>query len=250
MSGKSIDEIKRTADELYASGEVEGGLAFMQAEYDAGGSAKDDVEVVWRLGRAMYAKAMEGTDKAQRKELMEKAVELLKPFSLPEKKEGEEGEEKREEKPVNVDAIKWYAAILGVLGDYLPSKEKIGNAFKIRDAFVKAIEMRPDDAHAHFCLGKWCWGVLQIGWLERQAASVLFATPPSSTYEECEQHLLRSHELNPKQPGVLQLLGELNYQQKKWAEAKKWFEEAAAVTPKTEAQKRIVEESAAKAKKC
>ena len=32
---------------------------------------------------------------------------------------------------------------------------------------------------------RWCYGIANIGWMERKLASTLFATPPESSFEEC-----------------------------------------------------------------
>lgn len=57
--------------------------------------------------------------------------------------------------------------ILGTLGDYLPTKEKIANAFKIKDYFVAAEERAGDDATIQLALGKWCYSVASVGFIER-----------------------------------------------------------------------------------
>ena len=61
-------------------------------------------------------------------------------------------------------------------------KEKIANSFLIKEHALKALEYKADDASVMHMLGKWCYNVANIGWLERTAASALFASPPTSTY--------------------------------------------------------------------
>eukprot|EP00658_Telonema_sp_P-2_P020285 TRINITY_DN18021_c0_g1_i2.p1 TRINITY_DN18021_c0_g1~~TRINITY_DN18021_c0_g1_i2.p1 ORF type:complete len:135 (+),score=56.23 TRINITY_DN18021_c0_g1_i2:26-430(+) len=77
-----------------------------------------------------------------------------------------------------------------------------------------------------------------------------FGTPPSSSYEECEEYLMASHKLDDKQIYVHLLLGDVKYQTKKYGDAKTWYEAATkleAITPNQKAQQ---EEAAGKAKKC
>ena len=77
-----------------------------------------------------------------------------------------------------------------------------------------------------------------------------YTSPPTTTYEECEKWLLKCHELAPEMGANSLLLGDVYYQQKKYADAKKWYETCAALTPVTEADKRRKAEAEKKAKKC
>ena len=47
-----------------------------------------------------------------------------------------------------------------------------------------AIECDGSDATSMHLLGQWCYSVVSVPWYQRQVATVLFATPPHSTYEE------------------------------------------------------------------
>lgn len=49
--------------------------------------------------------------------------------------------------------------MLGALGTYLPTKEKVANSFRIRDALQTAAEMRPADGSVQLALGEWCFKV-------------------------------------------------------------------------------------------
>lgn len=52
----------------------------------------------------------------------------------------------------------------------------------------KAIEYNPKDGYAHYVLGRWCFQVASVGWIQRKAAAALFASPPESTYEQALEH--------------------------------------------------------------
>ena len=51
-------------------------------------------------------------------------------------------------------------------------------------ALQAAIECDASDATSMHLLGQWCYSVVSIPWYQRQVATVLFATPPTSSYEE------------------------------------------------------------------
>eukprot|EP00744_Colponema_vietnamica_P007921 GILI01011345.1.p1 GENE.GILI01011345.1~~GILI01011345.1.p1 ORF type:complete len:240 (-),score=63.52 GILI01011345.1:58-753(-) len=193
-------------------------------------------ELLWRLARANYDLAVETTKKEDSQLLTEKGLELIN--------------EAKEKIPDNFNVYKWQGILLGKKGDFLATKEKIANAFIIRDNFKKAIELNPKDSTSQFCMAKWCWSILQVGWMERQAASLLFGTPPTSTYEECEKYLQDAWALNQEGVHTALLLGDLYYQQKKYPDAKKWFDTAATCPAVTDNQKRQVDEAKTKSSKC
>jgi len=83
----------------------------------------------------------------------------------------------------NAYCHKWFAIMTSSVGDFLGNKEKIGNAFKIKEHAMKANELKPNDATTLHLLGRWCYNVSSIGWLERKLAATLFATPPESSFE-------------------------------------------------------------------
>ena len=223
----------KAADEFHDTNKIQENYDILAELHKEGES---NPELLWRLARASYDLACETENKEEAQKLTEKAIELIN--------------QAKEKMPDSSIIPKWEGILLGKMGDFLSTKEKIANAYTIRDLFKKAIELNPKDATSQFCMAKWCWSILQIGWMERQAASLLFGTPPSSTYEECEQYLNAAWELYKEGIHTALLLGDLFYQQKKYAEAKKWYETAQNCPAITDNQKRQVEEAKAKASKC
>ena len=67
----------------------------------------------------------------------------------------------------------------------------------LQEHIDKAIELSPDEAILHYLSGRWCFEVSGLSWLEKKAASALFAAPPESSYQDALQFFLRSEELNP-----------------------------------------------------
>ena len=63
--------------------------------------------------------------------------------------------------------------------------------------FEKAVELNPSDGMSHYCLGAWCFGLADLSWIMRNVAAAVFATPPSSTYEEALEHYLRAEKAEP-----------------------------------------------------
>ena len=228
-----LAEVLKQADQFHHDEAVADCYRVLDEAYKAG---ERSPELLWRLGRSCYTMGNECADKAEKQAFMTRGLELVKASV--------------EADGNNWASQKWHGILLGSMGEFVSTKEKIGNAYIIKEKFQKAAELKPDDATTHHCLGKWCWSVLQVGMIERGLAATLFATPPSSTYEECEASLLKSHELDPNQIYNNLLMGDLKYQQRKWSEAYKWYSQAAALPPKTEHAKALVAEATKKAKSC
>lgn len=229
----ALNDLIKEADELHKTNKFEENYKLLSSIYEKG---ERDPQLLWRLGRANYDMAINAAEKADNEKFTNAGLELVS--------------EAKEKLPDEFASHKWFGILLGQKGDFVATKEKIANAYIIRDSFKKAVELNAQDPTSYYCLAKWCWGVLQVGWMERQAASLLFGTPPTSTYEECEEYLMASHKLDDKQIYVHLLLGDVKYQTKKYSDAKIWYEAATkleAVTPNQKAQQA---EAAAKAKKC
>ncbi|XP_064122679.1 regulator of microtubule dynamics protein 1-like isoform X1 [Macrobrachium nipponense] len=90
---------------------------------------------------------------------------------------------------------KWYAILSGARGEFLGIKERVqsGNVFK--EHIDRALDLNPDDSTLHHLLGRFCFEVSQLSWLERRAAATLFGEVPSSSFEEALQHFQAAEEL-------------------------------------------------------
>ena len=195
-------------------------------------------DIQWRHGRAYWLMAKESIDDAARREqLMRKGLALV---------QAAYAQKGAEDSAVN----KWSGIMLGAMGEFLPTKEKIANAYTIKDFFLKGVALRADDPTLHHCLGAWCWSVLQIGMIERGLASVIFGAPPSSSFEECERFLMKSFELDKTQIANALMLGDLYYWNRQWDDAKRFFLIAAACPARTAHAAAQAAEAKAKAAKC
>jgi tetratricopeptide (TPR) repeat protein len=231
----SIEEQLAKADELHMKEDVHGMYALLEELFKAHATNPD---VIWRLARAHYLVAKEHTDDAAKREAhMRKGLELIQAAHAA--------------KPEDPTVNKWSGILLGAMGEFIPTKEKIANAYKIRDFFLKGLAVKPDDATLQHCMGSWSFSVLQIGFLERQIASLIFGTPPSSTFEETERYLMKSYELDPKQTHNCLMLGDAYYWNRDWPSAKKFYLFAATECPTiTAAAKKQAAEAKEKAAKC
>uniref|UniRef100_A0A4X1UF51 Regulator of microtubule dynamics protein 1 n=1 Tax=Sus scrofa TaxID=9823 RepID=A0A4X1UF51_PIG len=131
----------------------------------------NNAELLWRLARASRDIAqLSGTSEEEKKLLVYEALEYAK-----------RALEKNES---SFAAHKWYAICISDVGDYEGIKAKIANAYIIKEHFEKAIELNPKDATSIHLMGIWCYTFAEMPWYQRRIAKMLFAAPPSSTYEE------------------------------------------------------------------
>ncbi|XP_034524164.1 regulator of microtubule dynamics protein 1 isoform X2 [Ailuropoda melanoleuca] len=171
-----VEEILEQADYLYESGETEK-LYQLLTQY----KESEDAELLWRLARASRDTAqLSGTSEEEKKLLVYEALEYAK-----------RALEKNES---SFAAHKWYAICMSDVGDYEGIKAKIANAYIIKEHFEKAIELNPKDATSIHLMGIWCYTFAEMPWYQRRIAKMLFATPPSSTYEEALGYFHRAEQ--------------------------------------------------------
>jgi tetratricopeptide (TPR) repeat protein len=232
----SVEAAISQADSLYTASNVMGSFAALEAVANTE-AGRASVEVQWRLARVYYLLAKEcpvGTPDRERQftaahAAAETAIAL---------------------EPAHGGAQKYAGITLSAMGEFKSTKDKIADAYKIKEHFEKGIAADPADATVYHCLGAWCFKVLQISMIERGIASVIFGSPPSSSYEECEKHLLKSADLNPHQIDNNLLLGDCYYQQSKYADAKKWYQQCLDCPATTKFQNEQQAKARAQVAKC
>ena len=184
LSPETLDLIDR-ADAMHASNDVDGVFALLE-------NANTSIdELAWRVARAHHDKAEDGAEAARDAGLKEKL--LRDGLAVAESAKAASG---------SGYALKWYAILLGRLGDFLSTKEKVGNSYKIKEALEAAAGLLPQDASIQTALGQWCYKVASISWIERNVAKALFGAPPESSYAEALGFVTRSHEIRPSKKAV------------------------------------------------
>jgi len=139
--------------------------------YETDGTAKEDIQLLWRLARACsdVASTLEVNNPRKREILDEGQKYALDAYKI---------------NPDDFDVVKWAAVLTGQITDFLGTKEKIeqGNAFKIY--LDKALSLNSQDHAILHMRGRFAYNVAGLSWIERKIASALFATPPTATYDE------------------------------------------------------------------
>ncbi|KAI8513530.1 Regulator of Microtubule Dynamics [Branchiostoma belcheri] len=140
-------------------------------------------EVLWRLSRSMMAKFDGEADPQKRQDLCFQAKGLAEVALAVDAN--------------SADAHKWFAIALGSCSEFLSVQDKIKDGYKFKEHIERALELRPNDATVHHLLGRWCYEVTMLSWVERKVASALFAAPPNSSVDEALEHFLEAENLEP-----------------------------------------------------
>ncbi|NXF85098.1 RMD1 protein, partial [Eubucco bourcierii] len=174
-----VEEVIEQADYLYGSGETEKLYQLLVQHKNS-----DDAELLWRLARASRDLAqLSSTSAEEKRKLTYEAFEYAK-----------KALEKNES---NFAAHKWYGICLSDVGDFEGIKTKIGNAIIIKEHFQRAIELNPKDATTIHLIGIWCYSFADMPWYQRKIAATLFATPPTSTFQEALRYFHMAEEADP-----------------------------------------------------
>nr|XP_004660845.2 regulator of microtubule dynamics protein 3 isoform X2 [Jaculus jaculus]XP_045013653.1 regulator of microtubule dynamics protein 3 isoform X2 [Jaculus jaculus] len=140
-------------------------------------------EFLWRLARA-YSDMCELTEEASEK----------KSYALDGKEEAEAALKKGDD---SAESHQWYAVLCGQLAEYEGIQRRIQSGFSFKEHVDKAIALQPGNPKAHFLLGRWCYQVAHLNWLEKKTATALFENPLSASVQDALQSFLKAEELQP-----------------------------------------------------
>ncbi|GBM25609.1 Regulator of microtubule dynamics protein 2 [Araneus ventricosus] len=146
----------------------------------------DNPDFLWRFAKAthLYGIVLQNRNEMEkRKQLAFEACEYAKKAYEIEKS--------------NPEVHKWLAITVGCLGDFVGTQERIVNGHAFKEHVDKAIALKPEDPSLHYMLGRWCYEVASLSWLERKLAATLFSSPPEATLVEARNHLLEAERLKP-----------------------------------------------------
>ena len=196
-------------DELYSTKAIEALHSKLLAALE--GKA-DDFELQWRASRSHCDVADMKPDDANHRQThyLAAVTHAERALELDDK---------------NCMSHKWVAISLGESSKFKGTKQKIEDSHRIKTHGDIAAGMNPDDASTQILLGMFCISVMKLSWVERQAASIFFATPPTSTHEEALGYFLRASELKPDVRNAT-YIGDCYIALKNPIEAKAWYSKA------------------------
>ena len=137
----------------------------------------------WRLARAAYNVAETLTDPVRRKELHYASLKAARVALALD--------------PTSYKAHSWVGIALSKVGEYEGDKATIQNSFIVRDHWLRAAELAPNVAWNHHMLGQWAYAIADLAGYKRVVASIVFATPPTSSFDEALAHFMECERRDP-----------------------------------------------------
>ncbi|XP_076645395.1 regulator of microtubule dynamics protein 1 isoform X1 [Halictus rubicundus] len=141
-----------------------------------------DVEILWRLSRALY-KMSETATEVEGKKMVYEAYDLIT-TALKIKED-------------HWAIHKWMSVILNSKSSFEGMKVQIRELYNVKNHMLRAIELNPKDATTIYMLGTWCYRVSDLAWYQRKIAAVIFGEPPTSSFEEALKYFLNAEEVDP-----------------------------------------------------
>ncbi|KAM5235138.1 regulator of microtubule dynamics protein 3 [Ctenodactylus gundi] len=184
-SSLALDDILpllQQADKLHRGSEQDKREGF-QLLLDHRLAYRSQQDFLWRLARA-YSDMCELAEEVSEK----------KAYALNGKEEAEAALEKGDE---SAECHQWYAVLCGQLAEHEGIQKRIQSGFSFKEHVDKAIALQPENPSTHFLLGRWCYQVSHLGWLEKKTAAALFESPPSATVQDALQSFLKAEHLQP-----------------------------------------------------
>ncbi|XP_005109655.1 regulator of microtubule dynamics protein 1 isoform X2 [Aplysia californica] len=141
------------------------------------------------------------------------------------------------------EAHKWMAIIIGSATQFLPAQEQIKSAYLIREHITAAIRYMPNDSLVHHMMGRWCYSVYMLSWVERKVAAALFAEPPTATVDDALKYFSKADELNPNSSVDNALyLAKCYIAKRNYKSAAKWLQEGDMMTASCRDDRKSLEE--------
>jgi len=103
------------------------------------------------------------------------------------------------------------------------TKEKILSAHKVKEYALRAIAVQPDDASTLHVLGRWCFSVADVSWIEKRLAATLIASLPESSFDEALSFFMRAHKSKEHFKSNALWIGHTYAKLKNKANARKWY---------------------------
>jgi len=143
----------------------------------------ENAEILWRLARAAHKLSYSASSAAEEKNLhyegygyLQRALKL---------------------DPDNYAVHKWLFVLIDAKASHEGLKVRITESLNIKKHIARACELNPKDPTSFHFLGFWCFEIAGLPWYQRTIASTLFATPPTSSYEEALNYFLQAEEIDP-----------------------------------------------------
>lgn len=165
------------ADALFDQGKYKEIYDLLSNYRDSG-----DVEILWRISRALYNMSKSASDIEGAKMVYEAYDLITSALNI---------------KEDHWAVHKWLAILLDAKSNYEGMKSRIKELYNIKKHMLRAIELNPKDATTYYMLGNWCYQIADLAWYQRNIAKVVFGEPPTSSFEEASTYFEAAEKVEP-----------------------------------------------------
>ncbi|XP_033217577.1 regulator of microtubule dynamics protein 1-like [Belonocnema kinseyi] len=190
---------------------------------------KGDVEILWRLSRALYKMSQNASDVEAKKMVFEAFDIISTALRLQE----------------NHWAVhKWMAIILDAKSSCEGLQSRLNQLYNVKKHMMRAIELNPSDATTFYLLGNWCFQISELTWYQRKIASAIFGKPPTSSYEEALSFFDKAETVDPNfYSQNLLMLAKTYLKLQKKEEALKYLKKTSEFPAKTDEDQQAKQEA-------
>ena len=181
---------------------------------------KDDFEILWRLARGYF----DLSDQTSNEELQKEYIDKGLPFA----------KKALDINPNSAKSNHWYAVMFGKQGQLEGTKQKILNSYDMKKYCLKAIDIDPNYDGSLHVMGRWHYNIADLSWIERNIASLVYATPPVGSFEEAIDYFKKAKDANPEDIRHYLWLGKSLYEIADYSNAKDILEQALKLKINTE----------------
>lgn len=190
----------------------------------------NDVEILWRLSRALHHMSKQQCHNEEKKRYVFEGYDLIvKALQLNDS---------------HYAVHKWYAIFLDTRAAYDGIKARVTQLPNVKNHLLKAVELNPKDATTLYILGYWCYNISSMPWYQRKIASAIFATPPTSSFEEALVYFCKAEEVDPNfYSQNLLMLGKTYLKLEKDEKARYYLKLASLYPPQTDDDLQAIKEA-------
>ncbi len=189
---------------------------------------KDNYEILWRLARAYFDLSDQTLDENLQKEYIGKGLPFAK--------------KALDINPNSAKSNHWYAVMFGRQGQLEGTKQKILNSYDMKKYCLRAIELDPNYDGSLHVMGRWHYNIADLSWIERNMASLVYATPPIGSFEEAINYFKKAVNANPKDIRHYLWLGKAYYAINDYAKAKDILNQSLILKINTDSDRLIKDE--------
>ncbi|XP_011155645.1 regulator of microtubule dynamics protein 1 isoform X2 [Solenopsis invicta] len=217
-------ELLTKADTLFDQGDYRGIYNLLSNYKD-----NKDVEILWRLSRAIYKMSEMASDVEGQKLIYEGYDLLCMALEIQED---------------HYAVHKWMSIFLNSKSILEGTKTLIKESYNIKKHMLRALELKPGDATLLYMIGCWCYEVASMPWYQRKIASIVFAEPPTSSLEESLSYLENAEKNDPNfYSRNLLMLGKTYLKLNRKEDAIKYLKKAAEFPAKDDEDQRTKQEA-------